>query len=439
MKPLKQILTIGTAIIMLASLAGCNKSKSSTDTDTTTESASVSENSVDDSITAEYSTISTSSTSTTESTSSTTSTSSTSTTASTKKKSALRVTDKSKDRTYRGDGFCMAGAFRFYENPDWNSKLVEEVDNGEVIVTDYRYDEIGNTWFKASGHKGWSDEISCALHNYIQIAMDICYNGNNTNSYAVYDIDNDGTAEWIFQYGKYAYQYEYRVYTVKPSTKYAEKIGTIPYGSLYVDDKGNLITKVEKMGYESAYQVEYHNGALNYKLLFENSGLEEYTKPGEAVPMQSVYSFIDSTKYYYRSSEGHNIQPEDDDDSDYDVDPANRVQCFLCGEIFWVQDEEKTCPYCGAQNNNGATYNEEPNIVCSYCGYEDYITGVGTEGFKCPNCGKWIIEPMDDYDDEQTYTDPPVQETEYIEPETEAPYVPEQDPVYDEPMDEYYE
>lgn len=422
MKLCKNLMSFIIASIITITMVGCNRSKSTSDgtpieTEITSDSTEVTTTKTE---------TTTSNTGTTASSSSETTTTTTATTQ-IKKKSALRVTDKSKDLTYRGEGFCMNGYYRFHEEPDMHSEIIEEVQNGEVLVTDYRYDESGDVWFKVSGHKGWSNEVSCPIYNYLKVAFDICYKYNGTNLYAVYDIDNDGTAEWIFQYGKSASQYVYKVYSVVQNLHYADEIGTIPYGALYVDSKGNLITKVEKMGHESAYQVEYHNGSLNYELIFENSGLDEYTNPGEVVPTNSVYSLVDSSKYYHRSSNGHNMN--------------NIIECENCGE-YYDSSEYDYCPYC--------FYDWEPdetdyNLFCDNCGYKGFTTGVGVEGIICPDCGHYIIDPDPHYIEETEYTTQEYDEpnTEYVPPETDPitdpPVEPdpiETDPVYDDPVEE---
>lgn len=336
---------------------------------------------------------------------STSSTTTVSTDKETKKKSSLRIASKSTDKTYIGFAFLHSADIPYYKEPDPNSEVVSYGKSREnVIVSDYMYDDYGFYYFMVPKYNGWSDAISCPLYNYLDVAFDISSRYGGTNSYTVYDIDGDGTNEWIFQIGKYAYQYQYRVYSVKGSNTYGELIGTIPYGSLYADENGNLITQVEKMGYESAYQVEYHNGALNVKLLYEKSGLEEYTKAGETVPIYEVYSLIDSSHYHQSKY------------NEYDL-----------------QDEE---------------WDESPNVFCPKCGHGEFITGVGTEGIKCPECGAYIIDPVEEETEaaetvNSDHANAPTDQnadwtTEDAAPQTDAPIVTEPvapDPVEPDPIE----
>lgn len=414
MKLCKNLMSIILASTMIITMVGCNRSKSTSDA-TQTE-AEITSDSTE--VTTTNTETTTSNTGTTASSSSETTTTTTATTQ-IKKKSALRVTDKSKDRTYQGITGSDSGKNIFYENPDSRSQELDVVGNDiRYTVVDYRYNEHEQIYYKVSGRKGWISDFSCPLTQYIYLAMRLCRAYSENNAFATYDIDNDGTSEWIFQVGNDATEYEFWVYSAKGD--YAESIGTMPFGSLYVDKKGNLITKYEKLGHEVAYQVEYHNGSLNVKMIYENSNLDEYTNPGEKVPTTTIGSIIDDSKYYSA--------------------PSTSVICENCFERY-DSSEYDYCPYC--------FYNWEPdetdyNLFCDNCGYKGFTTGVGVEGIICPDCGHYIIDPDPHYIEETEYTTQEYDEpdTEYVPPETEPitdpPVEPdpiETDPVYDDSVE----
>lgn len=400
-----RIISVLCASALLVSFTGCNKNNSDVVQDTTEGTTVQTSDTTEESVSETTAKRTTRVTRTTKS--STTTATTTSTTTEAKKKSAFRTTSASTDKTYRGQVVTESGGIPLYKSLDDIFTVAETLKNySQIVVSDYRISQDDLPYFKLQGHKGWTANVSCPLCTYISIGIKYSRRFGDNNLYATYDIDNDGTAEWIFQIGSYSAQYAYEVYTVKGNSLIAEYIGSIPYGTLYADDKGNLVTNVEKMGYETAYQVEYHNGSLNTKIIYENSGLDEYTIPGTPITEKTLYDLVGDSK---------------------------RVFIDYYGDQYDDYIE---------------TYENEPNIECQYCGYGFYYNtrGIDADGLKCPECGKYIVPPDEVYEKETINSDnankPTYQyvdwTTEYVEPPTDAqvdpvPVTP--DPVEPDPVE----
>ncbi len=72
---------------------------------------------------------------------------------------------------------------------------------------------------------------------------------------------------------------------------------------------------------------------------------------------------------------------------------SNAIICSVCGsdetyrgEYVTLEDGTILCYSCW-----DSQYGEEPNVWCPSCGYGFFTTGVGIEGFICPECGhNWL-------------------------------------------------
>lgn len=233
-----------------------------------------------------------------------------------------------------------------YKSPDYSSDVINTLEANEKIQVDsYFVDEYLQIWFRLKGDKGWIDEyqIKSAYLDYFNIMRNTYYTDNEEYYiFSHYDIDKDGTDEWLFQKGTSASDMEFDVYTA--NNRQAEYIGSIPFGTLYTTDNGELISKYEQMDAEVAYTITLEQGVLSSQLLFQNENVSEYSEPGKVLETWLVYEIFG-------------------DKDDYNNDGIN------------------------ADGKDTGELDLSPNVWCPECGYGFFTTGVGNEGFICPECG----------------------------------------------------
>lgn len=75
------------------------------------------------------------------------------------------------------------------------------------------------------------------------------------------------------------------------------------------------------------------------------------------------------------------------------------VSCQFCGQSYesWDTDdvcsncEGTPCNYCGGPLSADHNCDDYPNVFCPNCDWSMHTTGVGTDGFVCPECGTHFL------------------------------------------------
>lgn len=267
------------------------------------------------------------------------------------------------DRTYDAIVGAYSSGINIYSSPYSDHTVIGALVPSETFRVDsYYVDDNDKVWFRLNGDNGWIDgydDFSCPYLEYFNLIE-----WSDDLLFTHFDIDKDGTDEWIFQTGTCMADMTYEVYTADSACgiKY---LGTIPNGALCEDEKGQLITAYGHMGWEAAYIVTMKANVLSLQLLFEHDNVIEYTTPGTVVESwtrQDVFGSSTSTDYSYDTyaygSDGVLSDGRGNESDEYDDDYIDE---------------------------------ETPNVFCPNCGYGYFETGVGTEGFTCPSCGyNWL-------------------------------------------------
>lgn len=75
------------------------------------------------------------------------------------------------------------------------------------------------------------------------------------------------------------------------------------------------------------------------------------------------------------------------------------LPCMICGFACEPYDPDsicedcyrKSCHYCGGPLSPDHNCDDYPNVICPNCGWGIHTTGVGINGWDCPECGTNII------------------------------------------------
>lgn len=352
------------ALVMISiAIVGCGKQEStssedSEDTATTTTISST--------------TSTTSITSTTSAAKTTTNTTTAVTTTAIPKK----VYNKSADITYnfepvgyRSSGQCIK--YSVYSEPNYNGAVLWQSDSPGRLDA-LTVDNYGNFWYSLEDHSGYvvENEITSPLAQYYN-AVRGCYAEEYSGGFVHCDINGDNIEEWIFRCGRNSSEYKYEIYTVYTGEIDTIMCGAIPYGSLWIDDSGNLYTQVEKMGYNTPYKVSLQGSIV--------SADEVETLPNDVHAITET-SYISVLGENYTDPYINNMKGID----------ASTGKSIHENPAYSSPEPEYVEPITEAPTpSSDPPFNEDaPNVWCPDCGYGFFTTGVGANGLDCPNCGK---------------------------------------------------
>lgn len=323
------------AMVIFALLYFCGKGSDKNNTSSESKTSQTPVSTEVTTISPETTTVITSTTEQTETTTTTTTTTTTMSTTSSNKTINASSTAKL-DRTYEAI-VKSSSTVQVYDSPNYSANVIKTLKSGEKMQVDsYFVDENLQVWFRIKDNKGWIEQyqITCAYSDYFDIMLDIYYSENGEYfTFTHYDIDKDGTDEWLFEKGENYADMEYDVYTA--NNREAEYLGSIPFGTLYTTDTGELISKIEQMGTEIAYSISLDQDVLSCQLYFKKENVSEYSKSGELLETWMMKDILGEKNNY---------------------------------EISAVELDTTANEWC-------------PN-----CGYGFFTSGVGTEGFICPEC-----------------------------------------------------
>ncbi|MBP8593153.1 MAG: hypothetical protein KBI35_01845 [Ruminococcus sp.] len=351
-----------TALVVVSlAIVGCGKQETIS-----------SENS--EGVTTTTSTSSTTSTSTTTSTTRTTTSTTTMTTTTTTvpKKAYNRCNDITYNFEpvgYRSSGQCIK--YSVYSEPNYNGSVLWQSDSPGRLDS-LTIDNYGNFWYSLEDHSGYvvGNEITSPLAQYYNTVSGY-YAEEYSGGFVHCDINGDDTEEWIFRSGKNAAEYKYEVFTVSYGEIVSTLCGTIPYGSLWIDNSGNLYTQVEKMGYKTPYKITL-NGV--------NLSTDEIGSLPDDVQSMAETSYISVLGENYTDPYFNNMKGID----------ASTGKSIHENPAHDTPEPEYVEPITEAPTpSSDPPFNEdEPNVWCPDCGYGFFTTGFGSDGLNCPNCGK---------------------------------------------------
>ena len=307
---------------------------------------------------------------------------------------------------------------------------IDSISNDKKLQTDdFLIDGDGFFYFHILGEKDhyiFEESINGPYVQYIQLIRDMYY-AEPYNTVAQFDIDKDGTNEWLFQTGSAEYEYKYDVYSVASNDADIELLGSIPFGNLFVDKDDNLILQQGHMGVETDYSVTIKNNEISYDTLYTQENVDEYSKPGKEI---STKSFIDILGENYINPYNTPEVPENSNNSDeipdelsqdalYNVATALNVPDYMTisfkqsEPVYWeavgtwltyvevISDDKIIASaavdlYTGEPAREINNYDDtpdflieaKPNVKCPDCGYSWFVTGVGADGFTCSQCGR---------------------------------------------------
>lgn len=351
-------------IIVSIAIVGCGKQEptSSEDSEDTAATTTISST-----------TSTTTITSTTSATKTTTNTTTVVTT--TAEAPVVRNYNRNSDRTYDMSvyvqGIIDNPTYPVYAEPNYDSAVLRYTGD-KNRVGDFIIDGYGNFWYPLEDGSGYVVEypIMCAYRQVCETFRNE-YPKEHSFGYYRYDINNDGTEEWIFGKGDTSADQRYEVQTVEPNNFYFTYCGDLLLGKLYVDSQGNLYDKFEKMRYTTIHKVEL-NGA--------NLVTTEVSQLPNGATALTEYSYYDTLGANYTDPYMNNAKSID----------ASTGKSIHENPAYSSPEPEYVEPITEAPTpSSDPPFNEdEPNVWCPDCGYGFFTTGVGANGLDCPNCGK---------------------------------------------------
>ncbi|MBQ8688306.1 MAG: hypothetical protein IJ512_07150 [Ruminococcus sp.] len=187
------------------------------------------------------------------------------------------------DRTYDAKAVSELSV---YSQPDPASDIISTLKKNTAFQVDsYSVKADGTVWFRLGGDNGWirGTDIECAYADCFTLMQGIAQYDTlcTSNTFAHYDINGDGTDEWLFQTGAYTAEMAYSIYTAK--AYHLQYAGSIINGMLYTEANGQLLVQYARMGVEEVYAVTFQDGEIAMETIYVNDAASEYSTPGTPV------------------------------------------------------------------------------------------------------------------------------------------------------------
>lgn len=285
-------------------------------------------------------------------------------------KSYNRYSDRTYTMSVLVQGLIENPTYPVYSEPNYNSTILR-YSGDRSRVGDLIIDGYGNFWFPLEDGSGYVTE-NTTMSSYLwacQIVRQEYWKDYNRYYYH-YDMDGDGTEEWIFDIKDYYGARKLEIYTTESDNFFFTYCGELTLGTLYTDPDGVLYNKLENSGVAAIQKITLSGVALNVTEVSE--------LPSTAAELRG---------YIYYDLLGPNYT--DPGDAGSKTIDGSTGQAVNENPAYAGQNPE----YVEVQTDPPQVEYEipdfdSPNVWCPYCGYGFFTSGIGAEGLDCPLCGQ---------------------------------------------------
>lgn len=203
------------------------------------------------------------------------------------RKKAEAFNAKAQDETFNGKVKINTGFLNMRTSP--NGEIINKLeDDTSVIIEDYCYCDT-DVWLyvyaPSIDQRGYVSAayISSPCTDFMYKAMSVTNDNGYCNTMAFFDIDKNGTSEFIIKKGQFKTNCVYEIYTSKNGR--GEYLGSISAVNavLYKSNNGSLVIQVAFMGGECVSSIDIINDEIIQTELYSNYMVQEYSNPGKTI------------------------------------------------------------------------------------------------------------------------------------------------------------